>query len=185
MRAHQYRQRLVQDRKLACPCGFDETNCLACSNFKLQRQQTISLDRRVNLNQNELSKISNTFFKTAKSTEERDVELLGGKKPVKYRSNTKTTRQRNRRDSKENSRRFRETLEEDEVKYLTMEEFSLCLNGLFDGFPMNVQIYRAFDTKRDGKIDYDEFSAACMTLVRVYGFNVFCTNEEVSKDPDR
>ena len=176
---------LARSQKPACPCGFDETTCMACSDFKLQAQKTVSLDGkgRVNLNQSEMSRISNAFFKAAKSKEEREMELLVRKKqPVKYRDTNKTPRQRSRRYSREKSRRSRDPLDEDDIKYLNKDEFTTCLNGLFDGFPMNDQLFRAFDTKRDGHIDSDEFSAACITLIRVYGFKVFCTTEEASEE---
>ena len=70
---------LARSQKPACPCGFDETTCMACSDFKLQAQKTVSLDGkgRVNLNQSEMSRISNAFFKAAKSKEEREAAESG------------------------------------------------------------------------------------------------------------
>lgn len=171
------------DEKLVCPCGFDQESCIACSDFTLKAQRNVSQDgmQRPRLNNQELSEISQVFSKSAKSVEEREAKMVGKGNVRKYEdlSNGFRKRQLNNGSNRNQKRQRRRSLDTDrEPRFLTIDEFQVALRSLFKGFPMNDRIFRALNTKKNGVIDFQEFLAACITIIRIYGFNVFCLHEE-------
>ena len=119
-------------QKLVCPCGFDEENCIACSDFKLKTQRNVCQDgmKRMNLNDQEKIKISEAFSKVAKSVEERELGMVAKGKNTKYRDLSSDFKNRSLNSSfnRNKQRQRKRSLNADrDPKFLTRDEFGTTL----------------------------------------------------------